>query len=81
MAKCSLQVAGDESKAACGMEHLVRGVEAGIERGIHDMRLLWAHHSQEEDWGFIPIDARNDFSEENPTATLWAVKNQCASGA
>ena len=52
MAKCALQVAGDESKAACGMEHLVRGVEAGIERGIRDMRLLWAHHSQEEDWGF-----------------------------
>ena len=81
MTKCVLQVTGNKAKTACRMEQLAGGMETSIKGGIHTMRILWAHHSQEEDWGFIPIDARNDFSEENPTATLWAVKNQCASGA
>ena len=49
MAKYVLQVTGQESKDACGTEHLAGGVEAGIEGGIHAMRLLWAQHSQEED--------------------------------
>ena len=29
------------------------------------MHLLWAQHSQEEDWGFLIIDAWNAFNEEN----------------
>ena len=65
MAKCLLQVTGQEAKAACGKEQLAVGMEEGIEGGIHDMRLLWAHNSQEEDWGFILIHARNAFIEEN----------------
>ena len=40
-------------------------MEEGIEGGIHGMRLLWAHHSQEEDWGFLLIDAWDEFNEEN----------------
>ena len=35
-----LWVIGQEAKAACGTEQLVGGVEAGIEGGIHAMRLL-----------------------------------------
>ena len=46
MAKCVLKVMGQESKADCGTYHLSGGVEAGIEGGIHAMRLLWAQHSQ-----------------------------------
>ena len=41
MAKCLLRVTGQEVKAACGTDELVRVVEAGIEGGIHDMRVLW----------------------------------------
>ena len=41
-----------------------------IEGGIHAMHLLWAHNSQEEDWGFLLIDAQNTFNEENRTAML-----------
>ena len=63
MYKCVLQVTGDEAKLACGMEQLVGRVEAGIEGGINDMYILCSKHSQEEDWGFLLIDARNSFNE------------------
>ena len=56
MAKCILRVTRYKATVSCGMEQLDLGVEAGIERGIHDMRLLWEYHSQEEDWGFLFID-------------------------
>ena len=65
-----------ESKAAYETDQMVGWVEAGIEWGMHYMRLLWAQHSQEEYWGFLLIDARNSFNEENQTAMLWAVRHE-----
>ena len=44
------------------------------------MRLLWAQHSQDEDWGFLIIDARNAFNEENRTEMLWYVWHERPSG-
>ena len=63
MAKCLLQVAGPEAKAACRTTHLAGGFEAGIEGAIHAMRVLWEKHTQEEDWVFLLIDAHNSFNE------------------
>ena len=76
MAKCLLRVAGLEAKAACGTNQLVGGLEAGIEGAIHAMRVLWEEHSQEEDWEFLLIDARNAFNEDNQTVMLWAVRHK-----
>ena len=45
MEKSLLQVTGKEAKAACRTDQLVGGVEAGIEGGIHVMRVLWQEHS------------------------------------
>ena len=59
LATCVLVVTGAEEKEACGMEQICVGLEAGIEGGIHAVRLLWKQHSQEEEWGFLLIDARN----------------------
>ena len=44
-------------------------------------QIMWQQHTQEEYWGFLLIDARNAFNEENRTAMLWAVWNECPSGA
>ena len=51
-------------------------MEAGIEGGIHTINLLWEEHSQEEDWGFILIDARNESNKENRTAMLSTVQHE-----
>ena len=76
MTKCLLWVTEQEEKATCGTGQLANGAEAGIEGGIHAMRLLWQDYSQEYDWGFLIIDARNKFNEENRTEMLWAVRHE-----
>ena len=63
------------------MKQLCGGLEAGIEGGMHAVRLLWQQHAQEEDWGFLLIDTRNYFNGENCTAMLWAVHYEWTSGA
>ena len=73
MAKCLLWMIGKETKAACGISQLAGGLEAGIKGVIHAMHVLWEEHYQEEDWGFLLIDVRNVFNEENQTAMLWVV--------
>ena len=45
-------------------------MEVGIKGEIHDLRLIWAQHSQEEELGFILVDAWNTFNEDNQTAML-----------
>jgi hypothetical protein len=57
-------------------------VEAGIEGGIHAMQNLWELHWHAEDWGFLLIDAKNAFNEQNRTAMLWTtVYHEWPSGA
>ena len=55
MEKCVLKVVGQEANDDFYMEQLCGGVEAVIEGGIHVMRLLWVHHSQEDKWLFLLI--------------------------
>ena len=51
------------------------GVEAGIEGTIHAARLQWAQHSDEEDWGFLLIDARKKSLQQE-----WAVVQRVTPG-
>ena len=81
MVKCLLKVAGSEAKSACGTTQLAGGLEAGIEGAFHAMLILWEEHSKEGGWGFLLIDARNAFNEENRTSMLWAVRHKWTSGA
>ena len=81
MAKCILNMTGQEAKVDCGTDKVCRRVEAGIKGGIQKMRLLWEQNTHEEDWGFLLIDACNTFNEENCTEMLWAVQFEWPSGA
>ena len=80
MEKCVLQVTGKETKSACGMEQFVGGVEACMKVGIHAMRLQWAQYSQEEEWEFLLINARNTFNAKNCMSMLWFVRHKWPSG-
>ena len=55
-------------------------MEAGIEGSIHVMRVLWEYHSQEEDWGFLIIDAQNAFNEEKQKVMIWDFRHKWPSG-
>ena len=81
MAKYVLRVTGKEANAAFGTKQLTGGVKVSIVERIHAMRLLWEPHPQEEDWGFLLIDARNAFNEDNRTEMLWIFWNEWPSGA
>ena len=81
LAKCVLVVTGVEAKESCGAEQLCSGLEAGIEGEIHVVRLLWQHHDQEEEWGFLLIDKPNVFNEDNRTAMMWEVRHEWTNGA
>ena len=80
LAKCVLVVTGAEAKKAYGTEKLCSGPEAGIKGGAHAVRLLRKQYAQEEDWGFLLVDAQNAFNEENCTSILWAVRHEWPSG-
>ena len=81
LAKCVLAVTRAESKESCGTKQLCGVLEAEIEGGIPVVRLMWQQYAQEEDWGFLLIDACNAFNEENRTVILWEVRHECPSGA
>ena len=46
LAKFVLVVTGEEAKEACGTEQIFGGFEAGTERGVQAVRLLWKQHVQ-----------------------------------
>jgi hypothetical protein len=78
ISKTLLLVAGNEAKEACGINQLCAGLEAGIKGGICAMTHLWELHQQEEEWGFLLIDAKNASNEQNRTGMLWTVHTTCA---
>jgi hypothetical protein len=45
------------------------------------MQNLLELHQRDEDWGFLLIDAKNEFNEQHRTAMLWAVRHEWPSGA
>ena len=81
MEKCVLVVNEPEAKEVCCADHLCSRTESGNEGGIQPMRLLRKYHYQEEDYGFLLIDACNNFNEENQTDMLWELQFKCIIGA
>ena len=81
LAKCVLKVAGGEAKEACGNTQLCAGLEAGIEGAVHAARSLWEENEEEEEWGFLLVDAANAFNACNRIAAMWTVRHLWPSGA
>ena len=67
LVNCVLIMTGAEAKETYMTEKFCGGLEAGDEGGMHAVRILWQQHSQEEDWGFLLIDACNAINEYNRT--------------
>ena len=81
LAKCVIAIAGREAKVACGTAQLCAGLEAGIEGAAHAIDTLWRQHEDDEEWGFLLVDARNAFNEGNRHAFLWTIRPRWPSGA
>jgi hypothetical protein len=79
--KCVLSVAGGKARDECGVDQLCVGLEAGVEGEIHALRLIWELHTQEEEWDFLLVDARNAFNKGNRTKMCWTVQHAWPSGA
>jgi hypothetical protein len=79
--KCVLAVAGDKARDECRVDQLCAGLEAGIKGRIHALCLIWELHAQEEEWGFLLVDARSVFNEGNRTKMCWTVRHVWPSGA
>ena len=80
-AKCVLRVAGTEAEIQCGADQLCAGLKAGIDGAVHAMSALWEELRDEEEHGFLLVDARNAFNELNRTRMLWTVRHLWPSGA
>jgi len=74
-AKCVIAVAGGEAKDICGAGQPCAGLAAGIEGATYTVTQFWKDHEEEDDCGFLLIDARNAFNEGNRTAFLWTVRH------
>ena len=81
IAKSILLNTGKDAKESCGIDQLYAKLKSGIEGGIHAMQHVWEAHQQEEEWGFLLIDACNAFNEHNQMAMLWTIKHEWPSGA
>jgi hypothetical protein len=79
--KATLLISGCDAKERCGMHQHCATLEAGIGGGIHAIGELWRQYEEEEEWGFMFVDAANTFMELNWTAILWTIQHEWPSGA
>ena len=80
-AKCVTFVCGDKATDACGVEQLCAGLEAGIKGLVHAARLLWQTHAEEEEWGFLLVDAKRAVNKGNKIGACQTVRHKWPSGA
>jgi len=79
-AKCFLAVAGKDAADECGIDNFRGGMSAGIEAALHSANEVVDGNYETDDWGFILVDARNDFNDLNRYTMLWTVRHLWPSG-
>jgi hypothetical protein len=67
--KATLLASGSKAKEVFGIQQLC----AGLEGSIHVIKELWKQHKEEEEWGFLLVDASNAFNKLNWMAMLWTI--------
>ena len=70
-----LEVEVEEETHTCGMDQLCVVLVVDIAERIHYTRMVWFHHSTEEELGFLLVGACSAFKNNNYTGMLWTVRN------
>ena len=58
------------------MDQLCSGLESGTEGATHAAKILWQQHSQEEEWGFLLVDAKNAFNKSRRAPMYWTFQHE-----
>ena len=53
------------------------GLKVGIYGVLHGVQALWSNILSTKNWGFLPVDAKNESNEINRIGMLWAVFHLC----
>ena len=76
LAKCILEVTGQQEKSACGTNNLCAGLKLGCKGAIHGMSTKWDELSQMEDVGTLFIDGFNEFDKKSHINMLWQIHHR-----
>ena len=80
-AKCVLVVAGPLATTECRSDQLCAGLKAGVDGTVHAVSAVWAEMDQDEQNGFLVIDAENAFNSCSRINMLWNVRHLWPAGA
>ena len=81
MGKIVIHLTSGEAARSCKENQLCAGLSAGIEGGIHSAVDLLKEHYEEEEWGFLLVDASNAFNSVNREKMLWTARFEWPTGA
>ena len=74
LAKCVLKVSSAEAKDACCNAQLYTSLKPRIEVTAHAAHTLFVERDDEEEYGFLIVDAANTFNAGNCSSCLWTVR-------
>ena len=63
-AECVIKVTGSEATHACKGNQLCVGFKSGTDGEVHKVQYIWEANSNNENWGFLPVDADNTFNKD-----------------
>ena len=72
---------GEDVQLACGTDQLCSGLKAGIEGEIHSATKFREKNSEEDQMGFLLVDAKNSFNELNRVRMLFETRMSWPRGA
>ena len=58
---------------ACQCDHLSAGIKVVINSTVHRVQDIWDKSLTTQDWGSLPVDAKNVFNDINRVGMLWTV--------